>query len=385
MRKSGWKLKNLYKKYKVNRILNVLKHVDGGWFWNKYSAHQYLGCEYGCAYCYCRDEKYNPHKPGRDPNVTKFEDPFSQYIKIKENAPQLLEKELRDKPKDLIYLNGYQPIEAKCRLARKMLEVCLKLRFPVFINEKSPLLLRDLDILKQLNHESYVNVGWSVITAWDDDTRKIFEPKAPPIRSRFKAMKKLSSNKIYTGTVFMPILPYIYDDDENIKAVIKKTRDSGGKYVLEGGLTLWGYCKTYYYKTLEKYDSTLKEKYEKLYNNPNKLNEYAAQIHQKILEYCNKYNLTPYIPRPIKHYPKELQINKKIAEKLYLEARELQLSAQAKYKEWAYRKAAWAIDNLNESLQKIYQKMGIKGLMQIKGIGKNLANTIIDLLQTVKV
>lgn len=264
--------------------------------------------------------------------------------------------------------------------ARKMLEVCLELGFPVFINEKSPLLLRDLDILKEISEKSYLNVGWSIITSEDDETLKLFEPKTPPVKSRFSAMKKLSENKIMTGTVFMPVLPFIYDNEKNMESVIKETKEFGGQYVLDAGLTLFGYCKTYFYKTLEKYNPDLIKDYDELYGSPQKNFEYGAKLHNKVSEYCRKYEIKNYIPRPVNFYPEELRINKEIAEKFYLEARELQMSGKETYKEWAYRKAAWALDDLNESIE-IYSEKGTSGLMQIKGIGGKLADKIEEFIK----
>jgi len=371
----------MYKIFKTKSILNIHKHCDGGWFWHKYSASPYIGCEYGCEYCYSRDEKYNPHHPSKDPEALKFDDAFSEYIKVKEDAPELLRKALKNKPRDLIYLDNYQPIEAKYQYTRKMLEVCFELDFPVFINEKSPMLLRDLDILKKINERSCLNVGWSIITTNDDKTKLAFEPKTPPVSGRFKAMQQLAENKIMTGTVFMPILPFIYDDEENVEAVIKKTKECGGQYVLDAGLTLWGYCKTHFYKALNEYDSTLMKKYDELYGNPKLLAEHTKRMHQSVLKHCQKYELTPCIRRPTEIYPKELQINKKIAEKFYLEARELQLSGKDGYKEWACRKAAWSLDDLAESVEEIFQNRGIDGIMQTKGIGKRLAKQIEEFLK----
>jgi DNA repair photolyase len=373
----------MYKTYKVRHILNVHKHCDGGWFWNKYSASPYVGCEWGCEYCYLRDEKYSPHRSSRDPQVSGFEDAFSQYIKIKENAPELLRKELKNKPRDLIYLDSYQPVEEEYRYVRGMLEVCLEEGFPVFINEKSPLLLRDLDVLKKISESSYLNVGWSIITTRDDEMRRIFEPRAPMVSSRFVAMKKLAENKIITGTVFMPILPFIYDDEENIEAVVKKTKECGGQYVLDGGLTLWGYCKTHFYKVLKKHNPTLIREYEKLYRDQKLLAEYISRVHHLVVESCKKHGLTPYIPRPVKIYPEELRVNRRIAEMLYLKARELQLSGGESYREWAYRKAAWSLDDLEESVKTTLEKQGIEGIMQIKGIGRSLAAQIKEFLSNI--
>jgi len=194
-------------------------------------------------------------------------------------------------------------------------------------------------------------------------------------------MQQLAEDKIMTGTVFMPILPFIYDNEENIEAVIKKTKECDGQYILDAGLTLWGYCKTYFYKAIKKYDSALIAKYDDIYGNPKLLAEHAKRVHQSVLKYCQKYKLTPHIPRPIKFFPRELRINKKIAEKFYLEARELQFSVQDGYKAWAYRKAAWSLNDLEESVEEIFRKRGIDGIMQIKGIEKGLVRQIEEFLK----
>ncbi len=380
--------KLVIKSYQPKSILNVHKHVDGGWFWVKYSAFPYLGCQYGCEYCYWRDEKYNPHKPSRDLEVLKFEDAFSQYIKIKENAVELLSNELSKKPKDLIYLDHYQPLEAKERLTRGMLEVCLESGFPVFINEKSPLVLNDLDILKKISKKTYLTVAWSIVTTVDDKTRIIFEPKAPSVKARFEAMKKLSEAGISTGTVFMPILPFIYDDEKNIEAVIKKTKECGGEYILEGGLTLWGHCKTHFYKILEKHDPKLLAKYKMLYDKKDNKQDpwltHTIKIHSLVKKYCQKYGIKNCIPRPVNFFPKYLQGNKKIAADFFLQAREIQLSSGMNYKYWAFQKAAWAIDELNQDTREIYKKQGKKGLLAIKGVGESIAEMIIEFLRTGK-
>ncbi|MGQ9718750.1 MAG: radical SAM protein [Nitrososphaerales archaeon] len=200
-----------YKTHRPERILNVYKHCDGGWFWSKYSAHPYIGCEYGCLYCYEWDRKYNPYDDPED---------FDRIVQVKKNTLGLLRKELVKKPIDLIAIGDWQPAEAKYRLSRGMLEVVLDLGFPVFINEKSPLVLRDLDLIKKINNKAYANIGFSIMTTKDDRMRMIFEPKAPTVRSRFDAMASFAKEGLSTGTVFMPILPYIYDDDENLEAVM---------------------------------------------------------------------------------------------------------------------------------------------------------------------
>ncbi len=372
----------MYKEYSTKHILNVHKHCDGGWFWIKYSASPYLGCEYGCSYCYCREDKYDPHKREIDPEIIELEDPFSEYIKVKKDAPDLFRKAITNKPKDLIYLDSYQPVENKYGYCRKILEVCLDLEFPIFINEKSPLLLKDLDILNEINKKSYVNVGWSIIASSADKAFSIFEPNSPNPNSRFESMKILSENNILTGTILMPILPYIYDSEDNIEEVVKKTASNGGKYILDGGLTLNGYCKNYFFNFLEKYNSSLIEKYELLFSNDKLYSQVNIKIHKIVLKYCQKYNLQNYITRPIDYFPIEYQINKKVSEKLFLKAREIQLEGGDRYKEWAYRKAAWEVDELEESISTIYRNEGLKGLLKIKGVGKSIGMEIEKLIKS---
>lgn len=362
--------------YKAKSILNVHKHCDGGWFWSKYSASPYVGCEYGCTYCYAREAKYNPYRTSENAQLIPLQDQFSEHIKVKENAPELLAKQLNKKPRDLIDLNSHQPVDIKFGYARKMLEICCDLDFPVFVNEKSPLLLRDSDILEKISKATYLNVGWSIIGTEEDSVKTAFEPKTPPFQARFEAMQKLSEQNIFTGTVFMPILPFLYDTDDNIEKVVRKTKESGGKYVLEGGLTLENQCKTHFYKALAAYDSSLIPKYDELYSNPKLMAKHIARIHKLVVENCQKQGLTPYIPRPIEIYQKEQQTNRKIAERFYLEARELQLSGADSYREWAYRKAAWALDELDRNVEEIFQEHGTEGLQKIEGIGKSLANKI---------
>lgn len=103
--------------------------------------------------------------------------------------------------------------------------------------------------------------------------------------------------------------------------------------------------------------------------------------HNLVLKYCQKYELSHYIPRPMSYYPKKLQMNKKIAEIFYLKARELQLSGKGGFKDWAYRKAAWGLDHLEENIETIYQTKGLVGVMQIPGIGNSLAKQIESFLK----
>jgi DNA repair photolyase len=371
-----------YELYQPTKILNIHKHNDGGWFWSRYSVDPYVGCSYGCTYCYSRQEKYN--YLARYEKSKQLADPFSQYIKIKGNAPQLLKKELKNKPRDIIYISGYQPIEAKYKLVRQLLNVCLDLGFPVFINEKSSMLLRDIDLLKAINKQTYVNVGWSLIGSVDDNRKHHFEPNAPSIEQRFQAMRTLTDEGIQTGAIFMPILPYIYDSQEDIDLVVKKTRDAGGQYALDAGLTLWGACKPFFYKYLKTYDTSLIEKYDRLHTDNIVYTEYCPRIHNYVRESCRRHGIANDIPREVRFFPSHVQQNKRIAGELFATARELMVQGESRYREFAFRRAAWAIDEMTEDILSLYENNGINGLKTIPGVGEKLAVEIEKIIQQMR-
>ena len=360
-------MRHLVTTYTPKKILNVRKHCDGGWFWHKYSAHPYSGCIYGCRYCYEWDRKYNPYSNPED---------FDGRLLVKINAPDLLAQELAAQPTDIITLGDWQPIENKYRLSRAMLEVVKELGFPVFINEKSPLIVRDLNLLSDINQKSYANVGFSIITDQDNETRKLFEPRAPSVQSRFEAMKEIADAGIMTGTVLIPILPFIYDNEKNIKAVVKLTKDAGGKYVLDGGLTLLGYCQKKYYETLKVYDPKLIAKYDKLYQDPKAMSDYYQKVHNLVKKYCQEYKIANTIPRPIAFFPKRSKINQLVAEKIYIKAREMQFQSESYYRVLAYQKVARALDDIEDDILTLYQKEGRAGLKKIKGVGDKIASLI---------
>ena len=121
--------------YLPKTILNKGKRADH-WFWSRYSAYPYIGCQHGCEFCYCREQKYSPYDDPHD---------FPYIVKVKQNAPELLRRALGRCPVDVVFTGDYQPAERKFELSRRMLEVCRDLGFPVFVLERSPLVLRDLD------------------------------------------------------------------------------------------------------------------------------------------------------------------------------------------------------------------------------------------------
>jgi DNA repair photolyase len=134
-------------------------------------------------------------------------EPWGQFVDVKLNAPDLLKQEISRKRKDRVWVSGvcdpYQPLEGRYRLTRQCLEILAQNDWPVTIQTRSPLVLRDMDILRE---GRYFEAGMSVTTA-DENMRKIFEPSAPPIKERVRALEELHRAGIRTFAMIAPMLP----------------------------------------------------------------------------------------------------------------------------------------------------------------------------------
>ncbi len=162
-----------------------------------YVVNPYTGCQHNCSYCYARYMK----------RFTGHSEPWGQFVDAKVNAPDLLRKEILKKRKDRVWVSGvcdpYQPLEAKYHLSGQCLEIFAEHGWPVTVQTRSPLVLRDIDILKR---GTDFNVGFSIGTA-DESIRTKFEPSAPPIRLRIDALAQLHAAGIKTFAMIAPILP----------------------------------------------------------------------------------------------------------------------------------------------------------------------------------
>jgi DNA repair photolyase len=193
-------------------ILNKVTSPDIGF---KYSMNPYQGCEHGCIYCYARNtHEYWGYSAGLD---------FERKILYKSNAAELLEKKLTSKnwqAQNIMFSGNtdcYQPIEKKLEITRKMLQVLLKLKHPVSIITKNALILRDLDLLKEMAKLRLVNVSIS-ITSLLEETRRILEPRTASIKKRLDTVKVLSENGIPINVMMAPIIPAI-NNHEILKLV----------------------------------------------------------------------------------------------------------------------------------------------------------------------
>ncbi len=356
--------------YQPKTILNKSKRPDH-WFWTRYSAYPYLGCQHGCEFCYCREQKYFP--------LEKIED-FPYQVKVKENAPLLLRKALSRLPVDVIMLGDYQPAERKFQLTRRMLEVCLEFGFPVFVLTRSHLVLRDLDLLQAIHQKARVVVGFSIITTPDSphhEQVRILEGLARPVSQRFSAMEQVAKAGLPTGVCFMPVLPGFCDDPENVHQVARWTAGHGGSFILTSSLTLSDQQREYFFGVLATRFPEHLPMYWRLYP-PGSYNPagypwlaFARQVRSA----CRQFGLIDRMPRPIIPGDKRA-LNKQIVETLANRAYELEIQDSPQYQVWALRKAAWAIEDLEQDIALLYRSLGRHGLESIPEVGPGLAAQI---------
>lgn len=195
--------KTLYLEVFPKTIVNKVESPDIGM---GYSMNPYQGCEHGCIYCYARNShEYWGYSAGLD---------FERRILIKKDAPKLLETLLQNKTwkAHTIVMSGntdcYQPAEKQFEITRQCLEVFLKYKHPVSIITKNALILRDLDILKDLAQDNLIGVNMS-ITSLSEDIRRVLEPRTTTIAKRLETVKTLSENGIPVNVMLAPIIPSI--------------------------------------------------------------------------------------------------------------------------------------------------------------------------------
>ena len=180
----------IVKEVRAKTILSKSKVSD-------YTINPYIGCEHGCTYCYARFMKrYTGHR-----------EPWGRFVDVKINAVSLLQREIRRKRAGKVWISGvcdpYQPIEKEYELTKGCLEVLLRHGWPVLVQTKSPLVLRDAELMRRLRE---IEVGFTITTA-DENIKEIFEPNAPAVKDRIETLEKLHSVGVKTYAMIAPILP----------------------------------------------------------------------------------------------------------------------------------------------------------------------------------
>ena len=225
-----------------------------------YGMNIYRGCSHGCIYCDSRSKCY------------QFTHPFED-IEVKQNAPQLLEKALKSKRKKCMIGTGsmsdpYMHCEEDLRLTRRCLEIIHKYGFGAAIQTKSDRILRDIDLIDEIN-QSAKCVVQITLTTYDDDLCHILEPNVCNTRRRIEVLEKMQERGIPTIVWLTPVLPFINDTEENITSIMNECVRTGVKGIIDFGmgLTLREGNREYYYAALDKHFPGLKQRYIRTYGN----------------------------------------------------------------------------------------------------------------------
>ena len=266
-------------------------HVADSWFHMNRSLNAYRGCEHGCVYCDGNSEYYHV-------------DNFYSHIRIKENAADVLRKELKrlgftsrselenetlwsfldaedakkiaeKVPRKLVIgacggvSDGFQQAEREHKVTYRILEAILDYGMPVFILTKSDLVLEYLDILKRIHNRAFANIVFT-ITCAEDEVQKVFEPNAATTSERFAALKKIRKAGLYGGVMATPIIPTIGDSIENMTQLVKETKKANGEFIQFGGMTLKpGRQKDYFMRVINRRYPDNYDTIERIYENNN--------------------------------------------------------------------------------------------------------------------
>ncbi len=181
-----------------------------------YALNPYSGCEHGCLYCYSRSML-------RDNSMT---DRWGSFVKAKRNIAERLSRELRRVSRGIVGVSTvtdpYQPYESDLQLTRRCLELLSAHRFPVSIQTKSSLVLRDIDLIQR----GRFDVGLT-ITTLDDNLAKSLEPKASPPEARVQALEELAEIGVDTWLFLGPIIPYVNDGEDSLREIVTIAKHTG--------------------------------------------------------------------------------------------------------------------------------------------------------------
>lgn len=262
----------------------------------------YRGCTHGCIYCDSRSKCYNMQHDFTD-------------IEVKKNAPQILELELMKKRKPIMIGTGsmsdpYLHYEEKLLYTRECLKVISKYNCGIAIQTKSARILRDIDLLDEINKKAKTVVQVTLTTA-DDNLCKIIEPNVSVTSERVLILKKCQELGIKTVVWLCPFLPFINDNLENIKKLLDICSENNvyGILCFGIGLTLREGNREYFYQKLDQHFPGLKNKYIRTYKNSYEVaSPNAKTLYRYLKDECKKRNIifdNDQIFKFMKEYPKK--------------------------------------------------------------------------------
>ena len=277
----------------------ILSKVNYGndWYGIDYNMNLYRGCPHKCIYCDSRSNCYH---------IEDFD-----MVRGKENALEILEQELiKKRNKGVIGIGSmsdtYNPLEKEYEQTRGALKLISKYGFGVSIDTKSDLILRDIDLLKEINSKNNVIIKFTITTP-NDELSKIIEPNVCISSKRLQAIKELTDNGIFAGIMMNPVLPFITDKEGDIKELVRLANEYGAKFIQTYmGMTLRENQRDYYFDRLEEHFEGLKDRYIKIYGERyNCVVPNYKYLFKVFAEECNRYGILYKMEDIIKAYKKD--------------------------------------------------------------------------------
>ncbi|MFE4572807.1 SPL family radical SAM protein [Paenibacillus chitinolyticus] len=279
-----------YEKITAKQVLNPVKTPAMPF---EHSINPYRGCQHGCSFCYARAMHAFLGLNG--------DDTFQTNILMKENAPEALREQLRKAARSRKGLAGigriaigtatdpYQQAEGRAKLTRGCLEVLTEYPVPLTITTRSPLILRDLDLLRKLPVYA-VNISLNTLnrTTWRN-----FEPGAPSPSKRLETVRALTDAGIPAGIFMAPMLPYITDGRDELEELIAAAAEHGAQFVMASYLRLSASdVKVWFFETIRRHYPQLVGKYAGLYAaSAYAPREYRDPVRRYVDELLERYGL----------------------------------------------------------------------------------------------
>jgi len=288
------------------QLKNIKKNsiLPDSYFVSKYHFSPYRACNHGCVYCDGRSEKY--YVPGD----------FERNIEARINTPELLNTFLhKTREKGIISISSgvsdaYQPPEAKLKIMPDIAKVIIKHKYPAMVLTKSSLILRDIDLWKEVNSLSSFTLLVS-LTSLDENLIKKFEPNASLVSERLEIIKQFKEAGIKVGVLAMPFLPYITDTKNNINSLLTKMKQLSVDVVFPGILTLRpGRQKNFFLNHLATISPELISKYNHLYSENRISGSPKKEYIHSVMKIYSNLSTKFKIPEQMPHYMYHNQFQK---------------------------------------------------------------------------
>src|SRR5229473_2695534 len=276
-------------------VRSLLNRCSGSRMPFTWTINPYRGCEFACKYCYARyTHEFMEMRDGVE---------FEQKIYVKQHAADLLRHDLRRvKPGEAIALgtatDPYQPAERRYEITRGILEEFARHRgFELGIVTKSNLIVRDVDLLREVARNNLLSIHVTVTTL-NVELARILEPRAPRPDLRMDAVRQLSQAGLNVGVSSSPVLPGITDSPADLEAVVKAAAAAGARHLFAGPLFLKPCSAAVFLPFIEQHFPQLVENYRERYHDRSFLPPcYSKRIAQLIAGFRQKYGISRADPR----------------------------------------------------------------------------------------